>query len=198
MDYRTETFMRRFTEAQKHLLAPDVQGIVSIKFRDDCVDYSTYDHLADDLLHREMGLEVQPLDRAFGGRAWLVMDQNQSRAILVEHETGLEILGAIGSVASLIALMPMIGSAWARLRDRFGGRHHHPSQGSVEIRRMNQDGILVEEQAPSIEIYVLNVTLQEQSELKKRIADLEREVDMLKSPLRKSKPRSRKRKPKRR
>jgi hypothetical protein len=196
MDDRNETFARRFTEARKHLLAPDVQGIVSIKFRDDCVGYSTYDHLADDLLHREMGLEVQPLHRAFGGRAWLVMDRNQSRAILVEHETGLEILGAIGSVASLIGLVPMVGWAWARLRDRFGGRHHHPSQSSVEIRRVNQDGVLVEEHAPSIEIYVLNVTLQEQSELRKRIADLECKVETLKSLPPKSKPRSRKRKPK--
>lgn len=196
MDNRTETFTRRFTEAQKHLLAPDVQGIVSIKFRDDCVGYSTYDHLADDLLHREMGLVVQPLDRAFGGRAWLVLDRRQSRAILVEHETGLEILGAIGSAASLIALMPMIGSAWARLRDRFGGHHHHPGQDSVEVRSLNQDGILVEEHAPSIEIYVLNITLQEHTALKKKIADLEREVDTLKSLPTKSKTHSRKRKPK--
>jgi hypothetical protein len=73
MDYRTETIMRRLTEAQRHLLAPDVQGVVSIKFRDDCVGSSTYHHLADDLLHREMGLEVQPLDGAFGSHAWLVM-----------------------------------------------------------------------------------------------------------------------------
>jgi hypothetical protein len=68
---------------------------------------------------------------------------------LVEHETGLEILGAIGSAASLIALMPMIGSVWATLREGFGGRHHYPGPDSVEIRRMNQDGVLIEEHAPS-------------------------------------------------
>jgi hypothetical protein len=111
MDYRADTFARRFKSAQLYLNSPDIQGIFSIKYRDDCVNNSEYTHYVNHSLRQNLGLHVDRLDGDFVGNAWLVNDQLQNRAILVEHETGLEILGAIGSIASLIALLPLISSA---------------------------------------------------------------------------------------
>jgi len=180
MDYRTESFTRRFASALPHLLASDMQQIVSIKYRDDCVSNSVYDRLADDIGPHGMSLDVQPLSGEFGGRAWLAKSENGGRAILIEHETGLEILGVVGSVASLISLIPLISSGWRRLRGRFFGHHFDPaSEGLVEVRRIDDHGMVVEERVPSVEIYVFNLTLQRQNQLEKKIVDLEREVESL-------------------
>jgi hypothetical protein len=92
--------------------------MISLKYRDDPTSPSDYSHLIDDYLTRNLGLDVSRIVGDFGGQAWLVTDKTQNRVIVVEHETGLEILGAIGSVASLVALVPLISSGWARLRQR--------------------------------------------------------------------------------
>lgn len=184
VDYRTETFDRRFRNAQPHLNSADVQGIVSFKFRDDCVNYSEYAHFVDDFLGRNKNLSITPLQGDLGGRAWLVKDQTQNQSILVEHETGLEILGAIGSIASLIALLPMICSAWSSRRERFSRhRFDDPRHANIEIRRFDQNNILIEEHASSIEVYIRNLTLQDHSALKLKVAELEAEIDNLKKAL---------------
>ncbi|MFA5191358.1 MAG: hypothetical protein WC740_11565 [Verrucomicrobiia bacterium] len=168
-----------------------------MKYRDDCVNGSEYTHFVDDFLGRNLGLAVKRLDGDFGGQAWLVKDNRQNRAILVEHETGLEILGAIGSVASLIALLPLISSAWTSLRDRFSRhRFDHSGHADVEIRRFDQNNTLIEEHAPTVEAYVLNMTLQDHSALKQKVSKLETEVERLKKALpARRKSRSRKSKP---
>ncbi len=180
MDHRTDSFFRRFTSAQSHLKAQDIQGLVSLKYRDDCVHDSEYSHFTDDYLRGALHLNVTQVDGEFGGRAWLVRDKLQNSAILVEHETGLEILGAIGSIASLIALLPLISSGWTKLRDRFSHRHFdHPNSG-VEIRRFDQGNVLIEQQTPSVEVYVLNITLQDHALLRQKVQQLEAEIDNLK------------------
>lgn len=200
MDYRTDTFARRFKSAKAQLNSPKVQGIVSLKYRDDCVNSSEYSHFVDDSLKRNLGLDVDQLDGDFGGQAWLVKDRLQNRAILVEHETGLEILGAIGSVASLIALLPLISSAWTSLRYRFSRhRFDDPDHAGVEIRHFDHNNILIEERTPTVELYVLNLTLQDHSVLRQKVTELEGEVERLKKTLPKTrKNRSRKRQPKKR
>lgn len=200
MNPRTDTFARRFKCAQAHLGALGLQDIVSFKYRDNGVSGSEYSHFVDDALRQSLALSVDRLDGEFGGQAWLVKDQFQNRAILVEHETGLEILGAVGSVASLIALLPLINCAWTSLRDRFfRHRFDHPGRGGVEIRRFDQNNILIEEHSPAVEVYVLNLTLQDHSWLKQKVVELEAEVQRLKKALpQKPKKTSRKSKPRKR
>jgi hypothetical protein len=111
-----------------------------------------------------------------------VKDRAQNRAILVEHETGLEILGAIGSFASLIALLPMISSGWTRLRHRlFGPPYDRPDVEGIEVRQIDLNGNLIEQQAPSVEVYFLNAAARDQSVLTQRISQLEDEVKRLKA-----------------
>jgi hypothetical protein len=182
VSYRAESFARRFESAQPHLGVSGIRGLVSLKFRErrDVMpsEYSTFlgDHLG-----RNMGLDVTPLPGNFGGQAWLVSDKVKNRAILIEHETGLEILGAVGSIASLVALLPLISSGWTRLRNGlFPPRFDRPDNKGVEIRRLDQNDVLVEERVPSIEIYVLSLALQDNAVLKRRIDQLEGEIQNIK------------------
>ena len=182
MDYRAESFTRRFESAQPHLGVSGIRGLVSLKFRGRRdVMPSEYSTFLDDHLGRNMGLDVTRLPGDFGGQAWLVSDKAKNRAILIEHETGLEILGAIGSIASLIALLPLISSGWSKLRNGlFPPRFDRPDNEGVEIRRLDQNDVLVEERVPSIEIYVLNLALQDNAILKQRVDQLEREIQNIK------------------
>jgi len=181
MDQRTDPFIRKFRSAQPHLGAEQMQDIVSLRYRDDCVNDSEYADFIDHYLRQTLGLEIIKADGDFWGQAWLVRDEHQNSVILVQHETGLEILAVDGSIASLITLLPMISSGWNWLRDRF---HRHPmnrgNEGAVEIRRFNQTNILIEQQAPSVEVYVLGATLQEHALLKQRVQVLETELANLK------------------
>ena len=179
MDHRTDSFFRRFTSAQSHLKVQDIQGLVSLKYRDDCLHNPEYSGFIDDL-RRASHLPVKQVHGEFGGRAWLVRDKSQNSAILVEHETGLEILGAIGAIASLIALLPLISSGWTKLRGGFSHPHFDHPSGGVEIRRFDQRNVLIEEQTPSVEAYVLNITLQDYALSRQKVQQLEAEIDNLK------------------
>jgi hypothetical protein len=184
MDYRTDSFARRFRTAQQHLNSKAIQEIVSLKYRDDCVNGSEYSHFVHDILQQELGLQVDQLSGDFGGNAWLLQDRLQSRLILVEHETGLEILGAFGSIASLIALIPLINSAWTKIRGRYAGhRFDYPERAAMEIRHFDQNNVLIEEHTSTAEVYILNMTLQDYTALKQRVTKLEEEVERLKKSL---------------
>ena len=178
MDYRTDSFLRRFTSALPYLKAQSIQELVSLKHRDTVANYSEYSDFVEDYLIGTLRLDVKPIDLA--GRAWIVTDNSGNSVILVEHETGLEILYISGSIASLIALIPMISSGWAKLRGRFS-RHHfdHPDNG-IEIRRFNQGKILIEEKTPSVEVYVFNTAFQDHALLKSKVRELEAEINKLK------------------
>lgn len=202
MDHRTDSFTRRFRSAKSHLGAPDIQRLVSLKYRHHGVNGPDYSQFIDDYLRRTLGFNVVEVDGDFGGQAWLVTDKAQNRAILVEHETGLEILSAIGSVASLIALLPLISSGWANLRHRFFRPHFdRPDGEGIEVRRFDQNEVLIEQQAPSVEVYVLNVTLQDYALLKQKVDQLEAQIENLQKRLpannKKGTAQSRRKKPKR-
>lgn len=178
MDYRTDSFYRRFTGALPHLEVKNIQELVSLKYRDTITNYSEYSHFVDDYLIGTLKLDVKAID--IGGRAWLVKDKSGNGAILVEHETGLEILYVMGSIASLITLIPMISSGWAKLRGRFSHRHFdHPDSG-VEIRHFNQRKAIIEEKAPNVEVYVLNAAFHDHALLKNKVQELEAEINKLK------------------
>ena len=103
----------------------------------------------------------------------------------MEHETGLEILFIASAVGTLIQLLPMIGSGWKWLKRRFS---HDPFDerdgGGIEIRQLNMNNVLVEQQVQSVELYVLNAGLQENARLKERVRLLEEKLEGLEQPKR--------------
>ncbi len=172
--------MRRFRAAKSHLGSKNIQNLFSLKYRHHYVNGPEYSQFIDDHLRRTLGFDVARVDGEFGGQAWLVTDKAQNKAILVEHETGLEILGAIGSVASLITLLPLISSGWTNLRHRFFRPHFdHPDVEGIEVRRLDQNEVLIEQRVPSVEIYILNTTLQDYALVKQKVDQLEAQIENL-------------------
>src|SRR5271157_4915187 len=113
MDTRFETFRRRFANAAGILNAKPHE-IASMKFRSNApaVSYSEFY----DLLRRSHGITLSPVKTDEYERGMLVT-LGDGKVIVVEHETGLEILNTAGSIASLIALIPLIVWCWRRVSD---------------------------------------------------------------------------------
>jgi len=174
VDYRKKAFRDKFKSAQEVLKVKSLQDVVSLKFREN-VEHAEYSHLIDFISH-DMMLKVVPLTGGFQGRAWLVTDTEGKGNILVEHETGLEILGVVGSVASLIGLLPILNSSWRYFRDRYRDRHNN----GVELRQIDSDNLLVERKIPSIENYIFNIGFEENKKLIEKVNKLEHEVNKLK------------------
>jgi len=141
MDYREESFRRKFSSAAQHLNVSS-DRIVSLKLRENVGSYKEYRELLD-TLQLEAGIHCSEVDGDLQGRGYLV-GFGTPKLLLVEHETGLEILYIAGSIASLFSLVPMILQGWAAIRGRFPrrGRLINPP---VEIRRIDHAGRLQEE-----------------------------------------------------
>ena len=141
MNYREESFRKKFASAARHLhVSPD--QLVSLKIRETVSSYQEYRELVRSLEH-EAGVPCSEINGDLQGRGYLIGDA-KTKLIVVEHETGLEILYVAGSIASLISLVPMVLQGWHALRGRFGGRHAMDFH-DVEIRRIDQTGILRED-----------------------------------------------------
>jgi hypothetical protein len=181
MDYRTESIIKRFTSVKRYLNADSINNIISIKYREDCVNSSDYSRLINDFLKHETMLNIKELDRDFQGHAWLIKDKNQDEVILVEHETGLEILYIAGSIASLIALIPLINTGWRYLRNGFHHREgHHDKNGNIEIRKLNSQNTLIEQNVQNIETYILNISMEENAKINQKLIKIENEIRELK------------------
>jgi predicted RNA binding protein YcfA (HicA-like mRNA interferase family) len=181
MHYRTDSFIRKFKSAQLLLASGSIQDIVSLKYRDNCVNNSDYAQFIEDYLKHSLGLDVKPASGDFWGKAWLVSDSHGDKILLVEHETGLEILYIAGSIASLIALIPLVSSGWNWFRDRgFHARYHRPDRQAIEVRRLNAENTVIEQQVQSMEVFVFNAGLEESVALRERVRLLEEEVADLK------------------
>jgi hypothetical protein len=141
MNYREQSFTSKFNSAAECLDVKPEQ-IVSLKFRENVNSYEEYRHLLDSLC-QEAGVQCTKLDGDLQGRGYL-LGFDKTKVILVEHETGLEILYIAGSIASLIGIIPLILQGWGAMRGRFRGRGAVIDH-SVEIRRMDQAGHLHEE-----------------------------------------------------
>jgi hypothetical protein len=141
VDYREKTFRAKFGNAACRLGVKRDQ-IVSLKLRDNIGSYQEYRDLVD-RLRTEAGLQCSEIDADLQGRGYLISD-DRSKLILVEHETGLEILYIAGSIASLIQLVPMVLRGWHAVRGR-RQRRPDPPMHDIEIRRMDSTGRLLEE-----------------------------------------------------
>jgi len=181
MDNRTDSFVRKFKNAQSLLETKSIHEIVSLKYRENCVNNSEYVHFIDHHLRNELGLEINPINGDFWGKAWIVSGPLKNKIILVEHETGLEILYVAGSIASLIALIPVINSGWKWFRNgRSRAGLFRPDREGMEVRRINAKNTIIEQPIQNIEIFLLNASLEENAVLHDRVRLLEKEVAAMK------------------
>lgn len=145
MDYRTKNFQEKFASASAVLGIPPTE-IMSVKLRDMINSYTEYDAFFHELEHRHR-FRVTPVTGEFQGKGYAFTD-GRDTIILVQHESGLEILNAAASVATLVGLVPLIIQAWRAFRHH---RHHRdrPEPHEIEIRRLDSSGNLIEEHAHS-------------------------------------------------
>jgi hypothetical protein len=141
MDYREKEFKNKFNAAAR-LLGVKPNEISSLKLRENINSYSEYHELIQFAEH-EIGIQCQDVDGAFHGNGHLINHEN-NKIIIVEHETGLEILYISGSIASLIGLIPLVLQGWRAINRHRGGRNHMDHE-DVEIRRLDSSGHLIEE-----------------------------------------------------
>jgi len=137
-DYRKNAFDVKFASAAK-AFGVTSDKIVSLKIRDNVGSYSEYQDLIHSL-EKEFGFHCSPVTGDLQGRGHL-LTKEKTKVILVEHETGLEILYIAGSIASLIALIPMILQGWTAVRHFADPRN--PFHG-IEVRRLDVSGNLQE------------------------------------------------------
>jgi hypothetical protein len=145
MDYRTKNFQEKFASASPVLGVPPIE-IMSVKLRDMINSYSEYDAFFHELAHRHR-FTLTPVTGEFQGKGYALKD-GPNTIILVQHESGLEILNAAASVATLVGLVPLVIQAWQAFRRH---RHHRdrPEPYEIEIRRVDSAGNLIEEHAHS-------------------------------------------------
>ena len=137
-EHRQNSFHIKFNTAGSALgVAPG--KIVSLKIRDCVNSYSEYRDMIHSL-EMEFGVHSSDVIGELQGRGYLLIKQN-AKVIIVEHETGLEILYIAGSIASLIALIPMILQAWNAIRRFTNPRNPFHA---VEVRRLDEKGELHE------------------------------------------------------
>lgn len=180
MDWRTKNFRDKFENAMKILKAKSVQDIVSFKLRERNVYSSEYQDFIHDITSSS-SLKIKPATAGnFQGRAWIVSNKLEDNLLLVEHETGLEILSLAGGICSIlgIGLIPAIKYLWDRRHHR---RHLLDDDGGIEVRTFDQNNKLIEQKTLSIEGYILTAQSQEIAQLRKKVEQVEKELKRLKS-----------------
>jgi hypothetical protein len=149
MDYREANFRKKFADAARHF-GVEPERVVSLKVRDNVGSYSEYHRLLQDI-ERGAGLHYTEIRGDLQGRGYLLAD-GKNKVIVVEHETGLEILYIAGSVASLIGLIPLVLQYWRGLRSQHPIRPHVDTP--VEIRRLDRHGHLHEDHASPLSAFL--------------------------------------------
>jgi len=141
LNYRAKAFKKKFSNAS-HQLGVRPNEVVSLKLRENVSSYAEYREFLRALEH-EAGVRWSAVDGDLQGQGYILSDGN-SRVIIVEHETGLEILYIAGSIASVISLVPLILQGWHAFRGRHSGRRDFDDRG-LEIRRLDEQGHLSED-----------------------------------------------------
>jgi len=175
MDYRENTFRTKFDSAAKYLKS-EPKEVVSLKLRDNVGSHSDYDKLMN-ILEREVHLQASPIKDGLQGDGYLIQNRD-NKIIVVSHETGLEILYIAGSIASIIGLIPLVLKCWNHLRGNFG-RHNPPHD--IEIRRLDEKGHLIQEDAHELFDDYLSPFNLTNGLLTSSVEGIERELRQLKS-----------------
>jgi|GEM_PF-2458835 hypothetical protein len=170
-------FQQKFKDCGK-ILKIEPTSLVSIKYRE-IREHGYYIELLE-YLKNINNLKIKDIGNTLNGRAYLVSYANQ-KIVLVEHETGLEILYIAGSVASLIGLVLQISSMISNHRHRIN--FHHPSIDDVEIRYFDKENKFIEEHKHHYlpyEVFLLPQSSNIEIELlKNKIVKLEKKIDRL-------------------
>ncbi|MCX6158109.1 MAG: hypothetical protein NTY74_09060 [Ignavibacteriae bacterium] len=170
-------FEQKFNECSKYLKAKP-NNLVSLKYRE-IRDHESYNELLDKLKNIE-GLEIKSIGNVMNGVAYNI-SYGEQNIIIVEHETGLEILYIAGSIAGIIGLVLQVGSMINNHR-RMTPFHHEIRE--TEIRYFDKKGNFIEERRTNYlpyEAFLLPQSSKEIKLLKKRIDNLEKEITWLKS-----------------
>ncbi|MBL7133476.1 MAG: hypothetical protein ISS78_05210 [Phycisphaerae bacterium] len=151
MDYRQDAFRQKFADAAGHLEAsPD--ALVSLKIRDNVGGHREY-HESLRMLVDETRTHSTGIQSNFQGNGYLVQS-SKTKVIVVEHETGLEILYVAGSIASLLGLIPLILRCWSVIREHGHRQHRHgtPDLHRIETRRLSSQGDLIEDHSNGLAV----------------------------------------------
>ncbi|MBN2224044.1 MAG: hypothetical protein JW765_05145 [Deltaproteobacteria bacterium] len=140
MDYKEKAFRDKFYAASRCLGVP-VERIISLKVRENVGAYHEYKELLHEL-DREAGITHSPIAGDFQGKAHLV-GNDRTKIIVVEHETGLEIISILADYASIISLEFSVLMLWREIRGNTYRHHRHDSQ-NIEIRRVDKSGHFIE------------------------------------------------------
>jgi hypothetical protein len=170
-------FEQKFNECSKFIKA-NPKDIVSLKYRE-IRDHNYYQELLSNLNNIE-GLKIENLGHIMNGISYKISYGSQ-RVVLVEHETGLEILYISGSIASLIALILQVASM---ISGRRKGMQGYPNDlRDVEVRYFDKKGEFIEDHRSNylpFEIFLLPQALITDIEmLNKRVANLEKKIKQL-------------------
>ncbi len=176
MDWRKKAFLAKFQAATLELGASSHHDIESLKFRDS-TSYQDYR----DLIRELAPLKVVEVQGEYQGKAWKLTDTDGNSIIIVEHETGLEILYIVGSVASILGLVPKVINSWKMMRNHWLPHRGRFGIDEMERRRFGKNNKLIEEPAPPLEAIMLQHLLNQHDNLSKRISSLEDEVSGLKN-----------------
>jgi len=147
-----------------------------LKFRD-----STSSHDYRELLVELGPLKAKEIHGDYQGKAWKLTDAEDNSIIIIEHETGLEILYIVGAVASIIGLIPTIVNTWNRMRDHWTPHMGRFGASGLERRRFDRNGRLIEEPAPPVEAIMFQHLINQCDKLNERISSLETDVLRLKN-----------------
>jgi hypothetical protein len=149
MNDRENNIITRLSSAGDILQTPP-EEIISIKIREKNVFNRDYKSLIERLV-LFANVSVMPITDSFHGNAYLITLSNE-KIILVEHETGLEILYITGSIASFIGLIPITLQLWRSVhkknRNKVKNINDHYQLRDLtqtEVRYINLHGALIEE-----------------------------------------------------
>lgn len=167
--------MAKFQAAAVELKAISYCDVEALKFRD-----STSSHDYRELLAELGTLKAVEAQGNYQGKAWKLTDANDNSIIIVEHETGLEILYVVGAIASIVSLVPIIVNTWNRIQDHWPPFRERPGMDGIKIRHFDRRNRLIEEPAPPVEALILQHLLKQNDKLVERMSSLETEVSKLK------------------
>lgn len=122
---------------------------------------------------------MEKVDDNYQGIAWKITGENEHSILIVEHETGLEILYVVGAMASVADLIWKVGSVWNRNRFR-----HFPDPDfdgyEIERRAFDRHGHFAEEHVVSFESILLVQLLDSYKSLNERVLAIENDILKLK------------------
>ena len=164
----TQNIRGQFESASKELNAKSYSEIESLKFR----SMPSYHSYIDLLTQFRSEMKVVKASGTYHGTAWKVTNRNGCSILIVEHETGLEILYVTGAVASVLEIIWKAASLWNRSRPRqFPNPDFGPS--GMERRRFDEKGQMIEEVVPSLDAVLLTHLMEMYTDLSIRVSKVE-------------------------